>query len=159
MSYPTPMDVAQAEDRDADLSPSERLANICAALEEDLNESPFTREEWERMDAERLELLAANDGLAARLSELEKEAVTINNGFNAAVARMEQSETRLAALATRCKEHEQFRHQHRNCDRLALENRKLKALLSEVLAADKYDWNMGLEDRIREALTRRSKNK
>ena len=105
MSYPTPMDIAQAEDRDADLSPSERLANICAALD------------------------------------------------------MEQSETRLAALATRCKEHEQFRHQHRNCDRLALENRKLKALLREVLAADKYDWNMGLEDRIKEALLRRSKNK
>ena len=68
MSYPTPMDVAEAEDRDADLSPSERLANICAALEEDLNESPFTREEWERMDAERLELLAANDALSTQLT-------------------------------------------------------------------------------------------
>ncbi len=52
-------------------SPSEQLRNICAALEEDLNESPFTREEWDRLDAERLELLKANDSLAARLAEAE----------------------------------------------------------------------------------------
>lgn len=113
MSYPTPMDVAEADDFAADdycedgckvmgehavcsTSPSERLANICAALEEDLNESPFTREEWERLDAERVELLAANDGLAAEILHL-------------------------------------------------------RGLLREVLAADKYDWNMGLEDRVREA--------
>ena len=73
MSYPTPMDIAESEDRESDLSPSERLANICAALEEDLNESPFTREEWELLDAERLELLKANDALAARLAEAERD--------------------------------------------------------------------------------------
>jgi hypothetical protein len=36
---------------------------------------------------------------------------------------------------------------------------RLRGLLREVLAADRYDWNMGLEDRIKEALSRRSKNK
>ena len=51
--------------------PVARLHNICAALEEDLSESPFTREEWDRLDAERLELLKANDALAARLAEAE----------------------------------------------------------------------------------------
>ena len=139
MNYPTPMDVAESEDTAAN------------ALDEALD-WPYSREAWDQIDAERLELLAANDDMATRLSDMEKESVIINNGFNAAVARMEQSEMRLAALTTRCKEHEQFRHQHRNCDRLALANRKLKALLREVLAADKYDWNMGLEDRIKEAL-------
>lgn len=74
MNYPTPMDIAESEDRESDLFPSERLANICAALEEDLNESPFTREEWDRLDAERLELLAANDALAARLADAERDA-------------------------------------------------------------------------------------
>ncbi|CAK0777820.1 hypothetical protein CCP3SC15_580025 [Gammaproteobacteria bacterium] len=134
MSYPTPMDVAETEDREAmtdtfadelakcsvlytenlvverealiaelatakarlaelepedgctvmgehavcSTSPSERLANICAALEEDLSESPFTREEWERLDAERLELLAAYDALAARLVEVETENATLH---------------------------------------------------------------------------------
>lgn len=77
MSHPTPMDVAEAEDRDADLSPSEQLRNICAALTEDLNESPFTREEWERLDTERLELLAANDALAARLAEAEEREMNL----------------------------------------------------------------------------------
>ena len=56
MSYPTPMDIAESEDRDADLPPSERLANICAALEEDLSESP----------------LAANDALAEQLADAER---------------------------------------------------------------------------------------
>ena len=37
MSYPTPMDVAESEDREADLSPSEQLRNICTALAEDLD--------------------------------------------------------------------------------------------------------------------------
>lgn len=72
MSYPTPMDIAESEDRDADLPPSERLANICAALEEDLSESPFTREEWTRLDTERRELLAANDALAEQLADAER---------------------------------------------------------------------------------------
>lgn len=60
-------------------SPSERLRNICAALEKDLNESPFTREEWERMDAERLELLAVNDALS-----LEVERMTAHSKMFAA---------------------------------------------------------------------------
>lgn len=106
MSYPTPMDVAESEDREAHLSPSERLANICSALEESLNESPFTREEWERLDAERLELLKANDALAA------------DN----------------AALRKRCKEHEQFRHQHRDCDAMGIENQALRK------DAERLDW-------------------
>jgi hypothetical protein len=55
----------------SDKSASERLHNLCAALEQDLNESPFTREEWERMDAERLELLKANDSLRSRLAAAE----------------------------------------------------------------------------------------
>lgn len=73
MNYPTPMDIAEHEDRDADMSAVDRLANICAALEEDLNESPFTREEWERLDAERLELLKANDALAADNAALREK--------------------------------------------------------------------------------------
>jgi len=34
------------------LSAVERLHNICNALSEQLAESPFTREEWDRIDAE-----------------------------------------------------------------------------------------------------------
>lgn len=92
MNYPTPMDVAEADDFAAaddycedgctvmgehavcNTSPSERLANICAALEEDLSESPFTREEWERLDAERLELLAVNDALALEVERMTAHA-------------------------------------------------------------------------------------
>ncbi len=36
------------------------------------------------------------------------------------------------ALAVRCKEHEQFRHQHRECDAMGVENQHLRARLAEV---------------------------
>lgn len=55
------MDVAESEDAAAN------------ALDEYLTESPLTREEWERMDAERLELLAANEALSAELAKRHKE--------------------------------------------------------------------------------------
>jgi hypothetical protein len=61
----------------SDKSASERLHNLCAALEQDLNESPFTREEWERLDAERLDLLKANDALRSRLADAEGRLVRI----------------------------------------------------------------------------------
>jgi hypothetical protein len=41
-------------------------------------------------------LVAERDALRSRLAEMEKDAVIINNGFNAAVERMEKSEARLA---------------------------------------------------------------
>jgi hypothetical protein len=50
------MDVAEAEDRAADA--------LDAALD-----WPYSREVWDRVDAERVELLAANEGLAAELAE------------------------------------------------------------------------------------------
>lgn len=59
MNYPTPMDVAEAEDSAAD------------ALDEAL-EWPYSREVWDQIDAERVELLAANEALAARLAEAER---------------------------------------------------------------------------------------
>ena len=36
------------------------------------------------------------------------------------------------ALAARLKEHEQFRHQHRDCDAMGVENQSLRARLAEV---------------------------
>lgn len=90
MSYPTPMDIAESEDREADLSPSERLANIVEALEEDLDESPFTREEWNRLDAERLELLAANDALAAEVESYKREIQTWYDKLQAADAEIKR---------------------------------------------------------------------
>lgn len=56
MSYPTPMDISEAEDR------------AVGALDEAL-EQPYSREVWAQIDAERLELLAANDCLSKRLVE------------------------------------------------------------------------------------------
>lgn len=64
MSYPTPMDIAEAEDR---------LSNILDGLEEHLSESPFSGEEWKRMDAERLELLAANEALEKHLAQAVRD--------------------------------------------------------------------------------------
>ena len=56
MSYPTPMDVAETED------------SAINALDEALD-WPYSREAWDQIDAERVELLAANEGLAAELAE------------------------------------------------------------------------------------------
>ena len=56
MSYPTPMDVAEGEDTAADA--------LDAALD-----WPYSREVWDQVDAERLELLAANEALAVELAE------------------------------------------------------------------------------------------
>jgi hypothetical protein len=50
------MDVAEAEDKAAN------------ALDEALD-WPYSREVWDRLDTERVELLAANDALAAELAE------------------------------------------------------------------------------------------
>jgi hypothetical protein len=55
MSYPTPMDVAEAEDKAANA--------LDAALD-----WPYSREVWDQIDAERVELLAANEALAAELA-------------------------------------------------------------------------------------------
>lgn len=87
MNYPTPMDVAESEDREADLSPSEQLRNICTALAEDLDNSPFTREEWVKLDADRLELIAANYAFASeneRLRELLRETERLLESCTAA---------------------------------------------------------------------------
>ena len=55
---------------DTPKSATERLHNICAAMEEHISESPFTREEWDRIDAEnaqlKRDLAAANAKLAAK---------------------------------------------------------------------------------------------
>ena len=53
--------LAERETRKGDAS--DRLHNLCAALEKDLDESPFTREEWSRMDAEIIECRNAYDEL------------------------------------------------------------------------------------------------
>ncbi len=55
MSHPTPMDVAEAEDKAANA--------LDAALD-----WPYSREVWDQIDAERVELLAANDALSAQLT-------------------------------------------------------------------------------------------
>jgi hypothetical protein len=60
MSYPTPMDVAESDDTAANA--------LDAALD-----WPYSREAWDQVDAERLELLAANEALAARQSQADGE--------------------------------------------------------------------------------------
>lgn len=54
------------------LSASQRLHNICDALSEQADESPFTKEEWERVDKE---AVAAQ----ARIRELEAEVSTLRD--------------------------------------------------------------------------------
>ncbi len=56
MSYPTPMDIAEAEDA------------AINALDTELD-WPYSREVWDQIDAERRELLAANEALAAELTQ------------------------------------------------------------------------------------------
>ena len=53
------MDVAESEDSAAN------------ALDEALD-WPYSREAWDQVDAERVELLAANEALSARLAEAER---------------------------------------------------------------------------------------
>lgn len=53
-------------------SPSERLRNLCAALSEQADESPFTREEWERIDAENVSLRSENKRLHAFIANPPK---------------------------------------------------------------------------------------
>lgn len=57
MSYPIPMDIAESEDRAAN--------ELDAALD-----WPYSREVWDQIDAERLELMAANEALADKNSSL-----------------------------------------------------------------------------------------
>lgn len=64
--------LAEREARKGDASA--RLHNLCAALERDLDESPFTQEEWSRMDGEIIECRNAYDELreAARKVTCER---------------------------------------------------------------------------------------
>lgn len=137
MSYPTPMDIAESEDRESDLSPSERLANLCTALEEDLNESPFTREEWDRLDAERLELLKANDALAARLAEEIENAATYKQERDEIFVNYET----VAAQLTEA--HRQ------NADLMAIIDKR-----DEALGFIPLDKGMDMMDELREAKAR-----
>ncbi len=52
-------------------SASDRLHNICEALSEDMNESPFTREEWDRIDAENAALRKEIKELRAAMEKPE----------------------------------------------------------------------------------------
>ena len=49
-------------------SASDRLHNICAAVEAEAGSSVFSREEWDRIDAENVALRAALRGLQSRLA-------------------------------------------------------------------------------------------
>lgn len=67
--YPSAREAALEAERDARKgSPSERLHNICDGLAEAADESPFSREEWDRLDAEVVRLTAENADLRERLS-------------------------------------------------------------------------------------------
>lgn len=62
---------------DRPLSASQRLHNICDALSEDADESPFTREEWDRVDKQTVELQKRvrrlEDAVTARRDESNLE--------------------------------------------------------------------------------------
>ena len=51
-----------------------------------------------------------------------------------ALARLLDIADDYARLAARCKEHEQFRHQHRDCDKMGCENQALRAQLDAANA-------------------------
>lgn len=57
---------------DRPLSASQRLHNICDALSDHLDESPFTREEWDAVDKETVRL-------QNRVKELEAEVSTLRD--------------------------------------------------------------------------------
>lgn len=63
---------------DRPLSASQRLHNICDALNEQANESPFTREEWERVDKQTVEHLARIRELEAEVSTLREHLAEVN---------------------------------------------------------------------------------
>jgi len=86
--------------------PTTRLHNICAALEEDKGNSPYTAEAWDQLDAENQNLRRT---LAAKLSELERisDALGTNEGHSsvdhivAMKAKMDAQRTALLAVAER----------------------------------------------------------
>lgn len=53
--------------------PRTRLHNLCEALQEDLDKSPYTREEWEQVDREIVELQRKLREAEANLAEREAE--------------------------------------------------------------------------------------
>lgn len=53
--------------------PRTRLHNLCEALQEDLDKSPYTREEWEQVDREIVELQHKLRATVAKLAEREAE--------------------------------------------------------------------------------------
>lgn len=79
MSYPTPMDVAESEDSAAN------------ALDEALD-WPYSREAWDQVDAERVELLAANEALSARLADTQAGAELLSRQSKAYEARLAEAE-------------------------------------------------------------------
>lgn len=61
MNYPSPMDIAESEDK------------AINALDEALD-WPYSREAWDQVDADRLELLAVNDALALEVERMTAHA-------------------------------------------------------------------------------------
>lgn len=88
MSYPTPMDVAEADDFAADdycedgcmLMGSHNVCDTAKSADAAANaldaalDWPYSREAWDQIDAERLELLAVNDALALEVERMTAHA-------------------------------------------------------------------------------------
>ena len=55
-------------------------------------------------------------------------------------AELREARAEIERLRQRCKEHEQFRHQHRDCDRLACDLRRLRWALNQIAS-----WGEGTE--------------
>ena len=53
-------------------SPTAQLNNICAAMNEHLGESPYTQEEWDRIDKENTALKAECEGLQEKLTATQE---------------------------------------------------------------------------------------
>ena len=72
----------------------------------------------------------------AALDVFHRTTVVLATDYDAKCAEVER-------LTQRCTEHEQFRHQHRDCDSMGIELQKLRGLLRE--ARDELDGDFGSE--------------
>lgn len=86
------------------LSATQRLHNICDALSEQMDESAFSREEWDRVDRQTVDLQNRNRELEAEVSSLREHLAEVNRLMSLNVAALEKLQSAQLQVAPHLRE-------------------------------------------------------
>lgn len=86
------------------LSATQRLHNICDALSEQMDESAFSREEWDRVDRQTVDLQNRNRELEAEVSSLREHLAEVNRLMSLNVAALEKLQSAQPQVAPHLRE-------------------------------------------------------